>query len=69
MVKSMTSRKTFQITDLNNEDIKALLQVADDKGIKVQQGSIINLAIELFFRHKEKDYSDIIQKMKAEHLF
>ncbi len=65
----MTSRKTFQITDLNNEDIKSLQKVADEKGIKVQQGSIINLAIELFFRYKESDYSDIIQKMKAEHLF
>lgn len=64
----MSKRKSFNITDLNNEDIKAVQRVAKENGIKVQQAGIINLAIELFFRNKENDYSNIMETMKKEHL-
>jgi hypothetical protein len=63
----MSKRKVFDITDLNNEDVINLQQVANKKGTKIQQSTIINLAIELFFRDKQDDYSNIIEKMINEH--
>ena len=64
----MTLRKSFQITELNNENVKKLQKVAKADGISIQQGSIINLAIELFFRDKENHLQDIIEQMKIEHI-
>lgn len=64
----MSKRKSFNITDLNNEEIKNLQQAVKNNGSTVQQAEIINLAIELFFRNKDDDYSNIIKQMKIEHL-
>lgn len=65
----MTKRKVFNITDLNNEDVNSLQQVAKENGINVQQASIINLAIELFFRDKQTDYSNLLELMRQEQLY
>lgn len=64
----MTSRKTFQINELNNENVKELQRVAKADGINIQQASIINLAIELFFRDKQDHLQDLIEQMKMEHI-
>lgn len=62
----MTYRKTFQIKDLNNENIKSCVQVLRGQGIKVQQSDIMNLAIELFFRDTE--HQDLLKILKTEHI-
>ena len=64
----MTQRKSFNITDLNNEDIIKLQKTIKADGMQVQQAEIINLALELFFRNKQKDYSNLIETMKMEHI-
>lgn len=64
----MSLRKTFQIQELNNENVKELQRVAKADGINVQQSSIINLAIELFFRDKQDHLQDLIEQMKMEHI-
>ena len=64
----MTQRKSFNITDLNNEDIIKLQKTIKADGMQVQQAEIINLALELFFRNKQEDYSNLIETMKMEHI-
>lgn len=64
----MTFRKTFQINEVNNENVKSLQQVAKADGITVRQSSIINLAIELFFRDKQDNLQDLIEQLKIEHI-
>ena len=64
----MTQRKSFNITDLNNEDIIKLQKTIKADGMQVQQAEIINLALELFFRNKQENYSNLIETMKMEHI-
>lgn len=64
----MSKRKSFNITDLNNEDIIKLQKITKADGMQVQQAEIINLALELFFRNKQEDYSNLIETMKMEHI-
>ena len=66
--EKMTKRKVFNITDINNENVIELQQVAKGFGAKIEQAGISNLALELFFRDKQDDYSNIIDKMRNEHL-
>lgn len=62
----MTIRKTFQIKDLNNENIKSFIGDVRCQGIKVQQADIMNLAIELLFRNKTQE--QLLELMKNEHI-
>lgn len=62
----MTIRKTFQIKDLNNENIKSFIEDVRCQGIKVQQADIMNLAIELLFRNKT--HEQMLEVMKNEHI-
>ena len=62
----MTKRKSFNITDLNNKQIIDLQETVKENGNNIQQASIINLAIELFFRNKTP--SELVNIMMQERL-
>lgn len=62
----MTKRKSFNISDSNNKDVKALQKAVRQEGNIIQQANIINLAIELFFRDKTNE--DLIKQLRLEHI-